>query len=190
MSLPEEEFDSPLGESTGAGIIFGATGGVMEAALRTGYHLVMGKNPDPDAFSAVRGMDGWKEAEFRLGGTVLRTAVASGLGNTRRLINAIRRGEASYDFVEIMACPGGCAGGGGQPIHDGREEAANRSETLYQMDQKNPVRFSHENHEVQELYRAYFGKPGSHLAHRLLHTDHSGWKMPGEKQAFAADEQA
>ena len=115
FSLPEEEFDSPLGESTGAGIIFGATGGVMEAALRTGYHLVMGKNPDPDAFSAVRGMDGWKEAEFRLGGTVLRTAVASGLGNTRRLINAIRRGEASYDFVEIMACPGGCAGGGGQP---------------------------------------------------------------------------
>ncbi|CBK76139.1 hydrogenases, Fe-only [[Clostridium] cf. saccharolyticum K10] len=190
FSLPEEEFDSPLGESTGAGIIFGATGGVMEAALRTGYHLVMGKNPDPDAFSAVRGMDGWKEAEFRLGGTVLRTAVASGLGNTRRLINAIRRGEASYDFVEIMACPGGCAGGGGQPIHDGREEAANRSETLYQMDQKNPVRFSHENHEVQGLYRAYFGKPGSHLAHRLLHTDHSGWKMPGEKQAFAADEQA
>ena len=190
FSLPEEEFDSPLGESTGAGIIFGATGGVMEAALRTGYHLVMGKNPDPDAFSAVRGMDGWKEAEFRLGGTVLRTAVASGLGNTRRLINAIRRGEASYDFVEIMACPGGCAGGGGQPIHDGREEAANRSETLYQMDQKNPVRFSHENHEVQELYRAYFGKPGSHLAHRLLHTDHSGWTMTGEKQASAADEPA
>lgn len=185
FSLPEEEFDSPLGEASGAGIIFGATGGVMEAALRTGYSLVMGKNPDPDAFCAVRGMDGWKEAEFHMGSMVLRTAVASGLGNTRRLINAIRRGEADYDFVEIMACPGGCAGGGGQPIHDGREEAASRSETLYQMDQKNPIRFSHENREIQELYRSYFGKPGSHLAHRLLHTDHSGWKMPGEKQAPA-----
>jgi NADP-reducing hydrogenase subunit HndD len=177
-SLPEEEFDSPLGEGSGAGVIFGATGGVMEAALRTSYSIVTDKNPKPDAFSNVRGMDGWKEAEFKLGGTVLKTAVASGLGNTRKLINAFQKGDVSYDFVEIMACPGGCAGGGGQPIHDGKELAEQRSSKLYAMDQKNAVRFSHENEEVRELYHNYFGKPGSHLAHKLLHTDHNGWDMP------------
>lgn len=177
-SLPEEEFDSPLGEGSGAGVIFGATGGVMEAALRTSYSIVTGKNPKPDAFSNVRGMDGWKEAEFKLGGAVLKTAVASGLGNTRKLINALQKGDVSYDFVEIMACPGGCAGGGGQPIHDGKELAEQRSSKLYAMDQKNAVRFSHENEEVKELYHNYFGKPGSHLAHKLLHTDHNGWDMP------------
>ena len=177
-SLPEEEFDSPLGEGSGAGVIFGATGGVMEAALRTSYSIVTGKNPKPDALSNVRGMDGWKEAEFKLGGTVLKTAVASGLGNTRKLINALQKGDVSYDFVEIMACPGGCAGGGGQPIHDGKELAEQRSSKLYAMDQKNAVRFSHENEEVKELYHNYFGKPGSHLAHKLLHTDHNGWDMP------------
>lgn len=176
-SLPEEEFDSPLGEGSGAGVIFGATGGVMEAALRTSYSIVTDKNPKPDAFSNVRGMDGWKEAEFKLGGTVLKTAVASGLGNTRKLINALQKGDVSYDFVEIMACPGGCAGGGGQPIHDGKELAEQRSSKLYAMDQKNAVRFSHENEEVRELYHNYFGKPGSHLAHKLLHTDHNGWDM-------------
>ena len=177
-SLPEEEFDSPVGEGSGAGVIFGATGGVMEAALRTSYSIVTDKNPKPDAFSNVRGMDGWKEAEFKLGGTVLKTAVASGLGNTRKLINAFQKGDVSYDFVEIMACPGGCAGGGGQPIHDGKELAEQRSSKLYAMDQKNAVRFSHENEEVRELYHNYFGKPGSHLAHKLLHTDHNGWDMP------------
>lgn len=177
-SLPEEEFDSPLGEGSGAGVIFGATGGVMEAALRTSYSIVTDKNPKPDAFSNVRGMDGWKEAEFKLGGTVLKTAVASGLGNTRKLINALQKGDVSYDFVEIMACPGGCAGGGGQPIHDGKELAEQRSSKLYAMDQKNAVRFSHENEEVRELYHNYFEKPGSHLAHKLLHTDHNGWDMP------------
>ena len=177
-SLPEEEFDSPLGEGSGAGVIFGATGGVMEAALRTSYSIVTDKNPKPDAFSTVRGMDGGKEAEFKLGGTVLKTAVASGLGNTRKLINALQKGDVSYDFVEIMACPGGCAGGGGQPIHDGKELAEQRSSKLYAMDQKNAVRFSHENEEVRELYHNYFGKPGSHLAHKLLHTDHNGWDMP------------
>ena len=176
--LPDEDFDPALGESTGAATIFGATGGVMEAALRTSYSIVTGKNPKPDAFSNVRGMDGWKEAEFKLGGTVLKTAVASGLGNTRKLINALQKGDVSYDFVEIMACPGGCAGGGGQPIHDGKELAEQRSSKLYAMDQKNAVRFSHENEEVKELYHNYFGKPGSHLAHKLLHTDHNGWDMP------------
>ena len=177
-SLPEEEFDSPLGEGSGAGVIFGATGGVMEAALRTSYSIVTDKNPKPDAFSNVRGMDGWKEAEFKLGGTVLKTAVASGLGNTRKLINALQKGDVSYDFVEIMACPGGCAGGGGQPIHDGYEMAEERGKILYGLDKNSTLRFSHENEEVRELYHNYFGKPGSHLAHKLLHTDHNGWDMP------------
>ena len=177
-ALPEEEFDSPLGEGSGAGIIFGVTGGVMEAALRTGYSIINGKNPKPDAFCEVRGMDGWKEAEYKLGKSVVKTAVASGLGNARKLINAIRKGEADYDFVEIMACPGGCSGGGGQPIHDGSELAEDRSGKLYELDQKNEVRFSHENEEVKELYKNYFGKPGSHLAHKLLHTDHKAWDMP------------
>ncbi len=104
----------PLGVGSGAGVIFGATGGVMEAALRSAYYLVTSKNPEPDAFRAVRGMDGWKEAEFNLAGTILKVAVASGLGNTRKLMKALRKGRVSYDFVEIMACPGGCAGGGGQ----------------------------------------------------------------------------
>ena len=116
-SLEEEEFDSPLGAGTGAGVIFGVTGGVMEAALRSAYYLVTKENPDPDAFKQVRGMDGWKEATFDLAGTQVNVAVASGLSNTRRLVEAIREGSVSYDFVEIMACPGGCINGGGQPIH-------------------------------------------------------------------------
>ena len=118
-SLEDEPFDEPLGYGTGAGIIFGATGGVMEAALRTAYYLVTGKQPENDMFRDVRGLAGWKEATFDLDGTDVRVAVASGLGNADRLCSAILAGEVSYDFVEIMACPGGCVGGGGQPIHDG-----------------------------------------------------------------------
>ncbi|MCD7817610.1 MAG: [FeFe] hydrogenase, group A, partial [Lachnospiraceae bacterium] len=179
-ALQEEEFDLPLGIGSGAGVIFGATGGVMEAALRSAYYLVTGKNPDPDAFSKVRGMEGWKEAEFDLAGTKLKVAVASGLGNTRRLIEALRRGEVSYHFVEIMACPGGCAGGGGQPIKDGEERAADRCEVLYGLDRVNDLRYSHENPAVQKCYQDYLGAPLSHRAHQLLHTDHHAWKMPGE----------
>lgn len=119
QDLKEEEFDQPLGIGSGAGVIFGTTGGVMEAALRSAYHMVTGKNPDPDAFYAVRGMQGWKEAKFDVAGTEISVAVAHGLGNTRRLMDAIVRGEVKYDFVEIMACPGGCAGGGGQPFTRG-----------------------------------------------------------------------
>ncbi len=178
--LPEEEFDQPLGTASGAGVIFGATGGVMEAALRTASWLATGKNPDPDAFAAVRGMEGWKEASFELAGRTLHVAVAHGLGNARKLVEAVRKGEFSYDFVEVMACPGGCAGGGGQPIHDGVELADVRGQVLYQLDQKNPLRFSHENPSVRECYRNYLGKPLSEKAHHLLHTDHHGWKMPGE----------
>ncbi len=178
--LPEEEFDQPLGTASGAGVIFGATGGVMEAALRTASWLATGKNPDPDAFAAVRGMEGWKEASFELAGRTLHVAVAHGLGNARKLVEAVRKGEVSYDFVEVMACPGGCAGGGGQPIHDGVELADVRGQVLYRLDQKNPLRFSHENPSIRECYRNYLGKPLSEKAHHLLHTDHHGWKMPGE----------
>ena len=147
-TLREEELDMPLGVGSGAGVIFGATGGVMEAALRSAYYLVTSKNPEPDAFRAVRGMDGWKEAEFNLAGTILKVAVASGLGNTRKLMKALRKGRVSYDFVEIMACPGGCAGGGGQPIHDGRELAGDRGQILYGLDKVSHIRFSHENPSV------------------------------------------
>lgn len=181
QELEEEEFDTPLGVGTGAAVIFGATGGVMEAALRSAYYLVTGENPQPDAFREVRGMDGWKEASFDLAGTELKVAVASGLGNTRKLMEALRKGEVSYHFVEIMACPGGCVGGGGQPVRDGEELAEIRSDVLYGLDAANELRFSHENPSVLKCYEDYFEKPLSHRAHQLLHTDHHAWKMPGEK---------
>lgn len=181
QELEEEEFDTPLGVGTGAAVIFGATGGVMEAALRSAYYLVTGENPQPDAFREVRGMDGWKEAAFDLAGTELKVAVASGLGNTRKLMEALRKGEVSYHFVEIMACPGGCVGGGGQPVRDGEELAEIRSDVLYELDAANELRFSHENPSVLKCYEDYFEKPLSHRAHQLLHTDHHAWKMPGEK---------
>ena len=170
--VPESEYDSPLGEYTGAGVIFGATGGVMEAALRTAFKLVTGKNPGVDVFHEVRGMKPWKEAEFNIGGAVVHTAVVHGLGNVRKLISAIERGEAQYDFVEVMACPGGCVGGGGQPIHDGQEYAERRAPVLYQIDQKKSIRFSHENPEVIRLYENYLEKPCSEKAHHLLHVEH------------------
>lgn len=176
--LPEEGCDLPLGIGTGAGVIFGATGGVMEAALRTAAYLVTGKNPEPDTFKDVRGMDGWKEAVFDLAGSPIRVAVASGLGNARRLIRALRRGDVHYDFVEIMACPGGCVGGGGQPIHDGEELAEDRAGNLYGLDRISNLRFSHENPSIQKIYREYFQQPMSEKAHHLLHTDHNAWEMP------------
>jgi len=179
--LPEEDFDSPLGTGTGAAVIFGATGGVMDAALRSAYYLVTGKNPDADAFKAVRGMDGWKEATFEVPGAGnVRVAVASGLGNTRRLLEAVKRGDVAYDFVEIMACPGGCAGGGGQPISDGMEQADDRGEVLWRLDRESDIRFSHENPDVLKLYEEYLEKPLGHKSHHLLHTDHHGWQMPGK----------
>ena len=179
VHLPEEEFDSPLGSGTGAAVVFGATGGVMDAALRSAYYLVTGENPDPDAFTAVRGMDGWKEASFNIptAGEV-KVAVVSGLGNARKLLYALERGEVSYDFVEVMACPGGCAGGGGQPIHDGQELAETRGGVLWRLDKGEALRFSHENPDVQALYRDYLGKPLGEKSHHLLHTDHLAWEMP------------
>ncbi len=179
-SLPEEEFDMPLGVGSGAGVIFGATGGVMEAALRTAAYVLEGENPDPDAFAAIRGQEDIRVAEVELGGVPLRIAVAHGLGNARELIERIRSGEEHFDFVEVMACPGGCSGGGGQPIHDGCELAAERGQELYELDRENPIRFSHENPSVIAAYRDYFGEPLSPKAHELLHTDHNGWTMPSE----------
>ncbi len=176
-ALPEEEFDQPLGTATGAGVIFGATGGVMEAALRSAYYLLTGRNPEADAFSEVRGLEGWKEASFQIRDKKLKVAVVSGLGNARRLIEALERGEVSYDFVEVMACPGGCAGGGGQPIRDGQELAGERGERLYTLDRSYALRFSHENPAVGELYKSYLGAPLSHRAHELLHTEQENWEL-------------
>ncbi len=171
-SLPEEEFDSPLGTASGAGVIFGATGGVMEAALRTAYYVLKRENPKPDLFHIVRGLDGIKEASLEIAGIPIKAAVVHGLGNTRKLMEKIQSGEAEYDFVEVMACPGGCVGGGGQPITEGREMAQERGEKLYALDKNNPLRFSHENPSVIALYDQYLGSPLSHMAHELLHTDH------------------
>lgn len=170
--LTEQPFDSPLGESTGAGVIFGVTGGVMEAALRTAYAVVEGHNSEPDAFQAVRGENGRREADFKIGDKTLHTCTVSGLGNAEKLMQDISAGNVSYDFVEVMACPGGCVGGGGQPIHDGCELAAVRGGELYRLDRERKLRFSHENPEVQKAYEEYLGKPLGHKAHELLHSDH------------------
>ena len=178
--LESTPFDDPIGEATGAGVIFGVTGGVMEAALRSAYYLVNGENAAPDAFQNVRGQEGWREAEFELAGKTLRVAVASGLGNARKLVKALRKGKAHYDFVEIMACPGGCAGGGGQPIKDGLEQAECRGNHLYFLDDIANLRFSHENPAIQALYKDFLGEPLGEKAHHLLHTDHTAWKMPRE----------
>ena len=178
-TLVEIPGDSPMHAGTGAGVIFGATGGVMEAALRTAYFTLKGENPPADAFKAVRSGGfqenaGVQEAEFAIGDIRLRIAAVSGLGNTRRLLQQIERGEVHYDFVEVMACPGGCVGGGGQPIHDGEELAFARGRKLYALDAKADIRYSHENPDIREIYSDFFGKPMSHKAHMLLHTEH--WK--------------
>lgn len=171
--LEEQEFDSPLGTGSGAAVIFGATGGVMDAALRTAFYLVTKKNPDPDAFTVVRGNKPWKEATISIPGAGdVRVAVVSGLANTHRLMEAVDAGRADYDFVEVMACPGGCAGGGGQPIHEGTELSGTRGALLWKLDARSDVRFSHENPDIQALYREYLKKPLGALSHHLLHTVH------------------
>ena len=183
QDLIDMPFDDIFGEGSGAAVIFGTTGGVMEAALRSAYFLVTGENPEPDAFKNVRGMDGWKEATFDLAGTQLRVAVASGLGNARRLVEAVNKGEVAYDFVEIMACPGGCVGGGGQPFRDGEELAGERAKKLYGLDKHNDIRFSHENPAVKLTYSEYLDKPLSHRAHELLHTDLKSWSLDMRQDA-------
>ena len=173
--LEEVPFDDVFGKGSGAGLIFGATGGVMEAALRTAYFLITGKNPETDSFKSVRGMDGWKEATFEINGLKVRVAVASGLGNTRKLIEAIKSGKEVYDFVEIMACPGGCVGGGGQPTKEGHELAEDRGDWLYGLDKWATLRFSHENPSIQMTYDEFLGEPNSERAHELLHTNVAEW---------------
>ena len=179
--LKDRECDPLMKEWSGAGVIFGATGGVMEAALRSAHYLVTGRNPDPDAFKIVRSPSfetGVVEAEVQIGDATIRAAVVSGLGNVRKLLEAIEHGEVHYDFVEVMACPGGCVGGGGQPIHDGEELAHTRGANLYFLDKNAKIRFSHENQDVMKLYNDFLEKPLSHKSHMLLHTDHTKWDMP------------
>ena len=170
-NFSERELDAPLGfGGTGAGAIFGATGGVMEAALRSAHFLATGRNPEPDAFREVRGTEGWREATFDLAGRELRVAVAHGLANAGALLDALDRGLTYYDFaVEVMARPGGCVGGGGQPIHDGSDLAGRREVVLRAIDASAPVRFSHENPDVQACYRDFLGHPLSEKSERLLH---------------------
>lgn len=175
--LTDMPFDDIFGEGSGAGVIFGTTGGVMEAALRSAYYLATGENPKADAFKDVRGMKGWKEETFDIKGTKLKVAVASGLANAKALMEAVRRGDVQYDFVEIMACPGGCVGGGGQPFKDGFELAGERGEQLYQLDRESSIRFSHENSAVQLTYEEYIGSPMSDKAHHILHTDLKSWDL-------------
>ena len=178
LELPERHFDDPMGEASGAGVIFGATGGVMEAALRTVAEILAGKSIEEIEYKQVRGIEGIKEATVELEGITLKAAVANGLGNARKLLDKIKSGEAEYHFVEVMACPGGCVNGGGQPIQpsqvrswiDLREE---RAKAIYEEDVEMPIRKSHENPRVKKLYDEYFEKPGSHKAHELLHTHYA-----------------
>ncbi|HHV61931.1 MAG TPA: 2Fe-2S iron-sulfur cluster binding domain-containing protein [Firmicutes bacterium] len=169
-AIEPEDYDLPLGISTGAGAIFGATGGVMEAALRTVYEVVTGKELTNVDFEDVRGLAGVKEASVDLAGLNVRVAVAHGLGNARKLLDKVKKGEAPYHFIEIMCCPGGCIGGGGQPIPTNDEIRARRIDAIYREDRGMKLRKSHENPVVQELYREFLGKPLGHKSHELLHT--------------------
>ncbi len=176
-SLPDEEFDQPFGMATGAGVIFGTTGGVMEAAIRTVYEKLEGKPLDDINVTAVRGLDGVKEATLKIAGKDVRVAVVHGTKNARTILEKVKGGE-HYDFIEIMACPGGCIHGGGQPIVDSRTRAvtdvkALRAKALYSEDEASALRKSHENPYVQKLYSEYFGEPCSHKAHELLHTTYT-----------------
>ena len=175
MELPDEEFDAPLGLGTGAAVIFGATGGVMEAALRTAVETLTGEELPNVDFTDVRGIEGIKEATYHVAGMDVNVAVASGLGNAKKLLDRVKAGEANYHFIEIMGCPGGCVNGGGQPqqpgyVRNSVDIRALRAKVLYDIDKNNPIRKSHENPAIKELYSTYLGKPGSAKAHHLLHT--------------------
>jgi len=175
VNLPEEGFDDPLGESTGAAVIFGATGGVMEAALRTAVETLTGEELASLDFTDVRGTEGIKEASYNVAGLEVKVAVASGLGNAKALLEKVKSGEADYHFIEIMGCPGGCVNGGGQPqvpadVRNFVDVKALRAKALYDNDAANKIRKSHENPAVKKLYEEYLGHPGSHKAHDILHT--------------------
>ncbi len=178
-NIPDMEFDAPFGLGSGAGTIFGATGGVMEAALRTAYEVVTGNElTDLTTFKAVRGVEGVKEASYDLNGITVNVAVASGLANAKKVLDMVKSGEKSYDFIEIMACPGGCVNGGGQPIvpatvHNFEDVRALRAAGLYNDDENLPVRKSHKNPDIKAIYDEFFGEPGSHKAHDILHTGYT-----------------
>ena len=170
-ALEDSEFDAPLGASTGAAVIFGATGGVMEAALRTAYEFYTGKTLEKVDFHAIRGFDGIRHATIDLNGFELKVGIAHGLGNARLMLEDIRDGKSEYHAIEIMACPGGCIGGGGQPLHHGNVEILNaRQRAVYEGDKSMPLRKSHENPYIQKLYEEYLGKPLGEKSHMLLHT--------------------
>lgn len=174
-SLPDEEYDSPLGEGSGAGVIFAATGGVMEAALRTAVDVITGKDNESYDFVEVRGTDGVKEATYKVGDIELNVAVASGLDNAKKVLEDVKSGKKNYHFIEIMCCPGGCVNGGGQPIQpnwvrETMDIPALRAKSIYEEDKNLPKRKSHKNEAVKLLYDEYFGSPNSHKAHEILHT--------------------
>lgn len=180
-NLKDESFDDPMGEATGAAVIFGTTGGVMEAALRTVKEILTGEKLDKIEFEEVRGEKGIKEATIKIGDKDIKIAVANGLGNAKKIMEMIRKGECPYHFVEIMACPGGCVMGGGQPICDAKTRATVdvrklRAEALYKADEGLKIRKSHENPVIKKLYDEYLEKPGSHRAHELLHTTYHARK--------------
>ncbi|MBR5623987.1 [bacterium] len=173
--LPDEGFDDPLGEGTGAAVIFGATGGVMEAALRTAVEWITGQELKNVEFKEVRGTQGIKEATYNVAGMDVKIAVASGLANAKEILTKVRNGEADYHFIEIMACPGGCVNGGGQPqvhafIRNTVDIRAERAKALYQLDDNAKIRKSHENPSIKKIYAEFYEKPGSHKAHECLHT--------------------
>lgn len=175
VHLPEEEFDDMLGESTGAGVIFGVTGGVMEAALRTVVDVLTGEDMLRLEYADVRGLEGIKEATVNVNGTDINVAIVHGTANAAKLLNAIRAGEKTYHFIEVMGCPGGCVTGGGQPIVDARtryyvDPRAARAAATYSEDESMAIRKSHKNPAVQKLYAEFLGEPNSHIAHELLHT--------------------
>lgn len=168
--LPEREFDSPLGTGSGAGAIFGASGGVMEAALRTLYEKVTGKTLEKLEFTDVRGFEGIKEASVTLNGKEIRLCIVHTLGNAKKIMEQVRKGSSPYDFIEVMACPGGCIGGGGQPIGTTNAVRKKRMEALYTIDKNLPLRKSHENPDILTLYKDFLGEPLSEKSHELLHT--------------------
>ena len=178
VNLEEEKFDSPMGEATGAAAIFGTTGGVMEAALRTVEDILTGKNLEKIEYTQIRGEKGIKEATLNINGKDIKIAVAHGLKNARIIMEEIKSGKSPYHFVEIMACPGGCVMGGGQPIHSSKERElidirALRASALYTIDEKSVIRKSHENPVLRKIYKEYLGEPGGHRAHELLHTSYA-----------------
>ncbi|NEW84856.1 MAG: 2Fe-2S iron-sulfur cluster binding domain-containing protein [Mariniphaga sp.] len=173
MSLKDRDFDQPMGESSGAGVIFGATGGVIEAAVRTAYELQTGKKLKRIDFNELRGMEGLREATIDFDGTPIKIGIAHGLGNARKLLESIKRGESMYHAIEIMSCPGGCIGGGGQPLHHGDSDILKaRLAAIYREDAGKAIRKSHENPDIIKLYEVFLGTPLSHRAHELLHTNY------------------